>query len=791
MKFEHVCALLRRHFDAALGPELLPGQFRHQPPVIARAWQALVERRQTGVVLADEVGLGKTYEALWTAYLYLLHKLKEESGSSPARILIVVPPSLTEKWREEVERFADQVEMIESSEGWDRQRRSDWLDRIDELTDEGGRLSLRMLKQPFSDRTGGVFLLRPNMLTRLVPEDSTTGHGATSEAVRRFRQVDWDVIVFDEAHQYAKSSKRARAAQSLCGWAHERDTRILLCTATPFQLDTGELNDLLALVEPCDDRRTQIRRAIEHYNLSIVALREALDRGLSHHLEQRRQQARDSQQHLETLLRHYMLRSSRDGHDSRAYDATAVPPGDRFPWLYWQVRDWTRALTRDGSRRSFISTTLGMTMSSNRSLAAHLDNSKASQHSVGMQAVSAVQQPGATHPKFDYLERLIGDMLAGATNIVVSTAANAEVVAEHKCVVFVSYTGTMDAIRHSLTVRSAADQVDECVSQALRARLVEANVTEQQVKRRLARAVDKAADVIVTRYPLAPHDPVSIWSTPYDAQTGDERWEELQIRRGIKEDLSQREADSPAQSLAGTLKRHLSGKLGEAVWLYRLVLDALSAGKAWQDELDRVVLRAVESRLDEALSRIAKHYYQGHDTPIQTRTWLRMRLSRLAYALLPRAAIEYLSGEVDFATRQQIINAFNRELYPLVLVCSSVGEEGIDLQKQCNRVIHYDLEWNPARVEQREGRVDRRGRASTSPVRVQTLKLADTYDERILKRCENRAIWMELFLCKSWKDEADRAESDAVDASKVSLTGSNALAWLRDYRLDLRPTPIE
>ena len=46
--------------------------------------------------------------------------------------------------------------------------------------------------------------------------------------------------------------------------------------------------------------------------------------------------------------------------------------------------------------------------------------------------------------------------------------------------------------------------------------------------------------------------------------------------------------------------------------------------------------------------------------------------------------------------------------------------EGLSLQKGFNAVLHYDLPWNPNRLEQREGRVDRFGQ--TSPV-VKTVLL--------------------------------------------------------------------
>ena len=54
-----------------------------------------------------------------------------------------------------------------------------------------------------------------------------------------------------------------------------------------------------------------------------------------------------------------------------------------------------------------------------------------------------------------------------------------------------------------------------------------------------------------------------------------------------------------------------------------------------------------------------------------------------------------------------------------VLVCTDCLSEGINLQKDFDAVLHYDLSWNPTRHEQREGRVDRYGQVRTK-VRVLT-----------------------------------------------------------------------
>ncbi len=44
-----------------------------------------------------------------------------------------------------------------------------------------------------------------------------------------------------------------------------------------------------------------------------------------------------------------------------------------------------------------------------------------------------------------------------------------------------------------------------------------------------------------------------------------------------------------------------------------------------------------------------------------------------------------------------------------ILLATDAASEGIDLQNHCHRLIHYEIPWNPNRLEQRNGRVDRHG----------------------------------------------------------------------------------
>jgi hypothetical protein len=64
-----------------------------------------------------------------------------------------------------------------------------------------------------------------------------------------------------------------------------------------------------------------------------------------------------------------------------------------------------------------------------------------------------------------------------------------------------------------------------------------------------------------------------------------------------------------------------------------------------------------------------------------------------------------------------------------VLLATDAASEGLNLQRGCRTVIHYELPWSPARLEQRTGRVDRIGQARTVH---EVLLVADDTAERLV-----------------------------------------------------------
>jgi SNF2 family DNA or RNA helicase len=85
--------------------------------------------------------------------------------------------------------------------------------------------------------------------------------------------------------------------------------------------------------------------------------------------------------------------------------------------------------------------------------------------------------------------------------------------------------------------------------------------------------------------------------------------------------------------------------------------------------------------------------------------------------------------------KKDILNLF-RNTKTSILLSSEVGSEGIDLQF-CRFLINYDLPWNPMRVEQRIGRLDRLGQQAER-ISIIHYKINDTVEERILSKLYER-----------------------------------------------------
>ncbi|MFO1431494.1 MAG: DISARM system SNF2-like helicase DrmD [Candidatus Competibacteraceae bacterium] len=73
--------------------------------------------------------------------------------------------------------------------------------------------------------------------------------------------------------------------------------------------------------------------------------------------------------------------------------------------------------------------------------------------------------------------------------------------------------------------------------------------------------------------------------------------------------------------------------------------------------------------------------------------------------------IEIFHGPTPPERREAIKHAFNQppEEHPLrILLATDAAREGLNLQAHCQHLFHFDVPWNPSRLEQRNGRIDRK-----------------------------------------------------------------------------------
>lgn len=77
----------------------------------------------------------------------------------------------------------------------------------------------------------------------------------------------------------------------------------------------------------------------------------------------------------------------------------------------------------------------------------------------------------------------------------------------------------------------------------------------------------------------------------------------------------------------------------------------------------------------------------------------------------PHERIALFRGSTPNDEREEIKKAFNAEPseHPVrILIATDAAREGLNLQAHCHQLFHFDVPWNPSRLEQRNGRIDRK-----------------------------------------------------------------------------------
>lgn len=139
----------------------------------------------------------------------------------------------------------------------------------------------------------------------------------------------------------------------------------------------------------------------------------------------------------------------------------------------------------------------------------------------------------------------------------------------------------------------------------------------------------------------------------------------------------------------------------EAVGEYKTHFERISAGIASMDVGHGETMLARIQRFIEGLAAEEGSINQADQRDSKRRSmWSGILRQDVRH-------VSSLSGAVGNDLRARLCASFNSPLLPDILVCSAIGSEGIDLHRHCADIIHHDLPWNPAKLEQRIGRLDR------------------------------------------------------------------------------------
>ena len=185
--------------NARLEPQLHQAFVAHR--VVARK---LVPR----MILADEVGLGKTIEAG-----LIIKELRARNLAD--RILIVTPASLKRQWQVELQsKFNEQFDVMDGDAA-----------------------------KHFGRRGANPFLAKDSIICSLP-------FAAAKKRQEQILAAPWDLVVFDEAHRVRRTRSSATQAYRLAEELRDQTPGLLLLSATPVQLHASELYSLIDLVEP-------------------------------------------------------------------------------------------------------------------------------------------------------------------------------------------------------------------------------------------------------------------------------------------------------------------------------------------------------------------------------------------------------------------------------------------------------------------------------------------------------------------------------------------------------------
>jgi superfamily II DNA or RNA helicase len=641
---------------------------------------------QDGVLLADSVGMGKTWEAIAAAALILYKRTRPERGLR--HVLILCPSNLVSKWEDELMHSSALQKKL-----------SAWANKLDHTGHSArGRRVFETLSAVLPIRRSADVQTRKQR-SRFEPPGGTyiisqTLIARPGRGLAALRRTDWDIVIVDEAHS-AHAHKALRAIEHT-----RRAATKLLLSATPFQLHPRQWNGLAAnLVK--SGSKVMRHPSIDAYVKALTAVFESPSAE-----DPPPRLVRQASKVFSRLATRTVVQSTQRTYGVVLRDGCVLPLPVRIDALDdGRVQGLLEELRRHASNAcdlafetAYFESRLELALGTKRSFVTNRLRHTLSQ-GAGTQ----------TSPRLHGLERWA--TRAFEQDIRTSIGSGSP----EKTIVFTSLVG---------------------------------------------RGTGRDAERIRT-----------VLETAFEAAL-------VTIHRDLGPEWTRRRAQGAERLRAST-----ADLASEAAAALRVLADdELTCVLAARPATCRAIVHRLRER-QEGIEGLRQRLVELTGGAEFARRSVKRQIRDQRSAIAPWAdgpgvrAVERYTGKEDRKARDRAATAFREIGPPWILVASNVGSEGIDLHTYTRRIVHYDLEWNPARMEQREGRGDRVGRKLAGKLEILYCLVPDTYDERMFHQLVARDRWHGVLLGKP----ALRLEAAELEAP---ILGPKRLQKLR---LDLRP----
>lgn len=264
------------------------------------------------------------------------------------------------------------------------------------------------------------------------------------------------------------------------------------------------------------------------------------------------------------------------------------------------------------------------------------------------------------------------------------------------------------------------------------------------------------------------------------------RLEELENGSDLTEGLDELYDMDGQELLDELLKSHVSALQSEGSYVETLLNAAQKCEQAGPDaKAEALIERIYQLQADENEPELKVLIFTEF---VPTQAMLK------EFLVARGISVVTLNGSMDMGERKRAQDAFRDQAR--VLVSTDAGGEGLNLQF-CHVIINYDIPWNPMRLEQRIGRVDRIGQPKT--VRAINFIFEDSVEFRVREVLEQKlsVIFDEFGIDKTGDvlDSAQASElfddvfaSAILDPDSIESSVDQTVARIQDEIREARET---